>query len=69
MKRGLRVVGLDDLSSGRRDNLAPLADHPCFRLVEGDICDATAVDQLFQDEHPRGSRSPGSSRQRPTQHR
>ena len=52
VKRGLRVVGLDDLSSGRRDNLAPLADHPCFRLVEGDICDATAVDQLFQDEHP-----------------
>jgi UDP-glucuronate decarboxylase len=33
---GQHVVCLDDFSSGTRAALAPFADHPRFRLVEGD---------------------------------
>ncbi len=34
---GWEVVGLDNLSTGRRQNLAHLAAEPRFRLVEGDM--------------------------------
>lgn len=51
--RGCRVVGLDDLSSGHRENLASLLDHPSFRLVEGDICDRQLVGQLFGEQRPQ----------------
>ncbi|HVK23260.1 MAG TPA: dTDP-glucose 4,6-dehydratase [Actinokineospora sp.] len=38
------VVVLDKLTyAGNRDNLAPVADSPRLRFVEGDICDADAV--------------------------
>jgi UDP-glucose 4-epimerase len=44
--RGEEVVALDDLSTGRRVNLAPLADSPRFRLVVGSAADAPLVDDL-----------------------
>ena len=43
---GHDVVGLDDLSTGRADNLSAVAGHPRFRLVEGSILDAAAVTEL-----------------------
>ena len=43
---GHEVVGLDDLSTGRRGNLDTVAGHPGFRLVEGSILDGAAVDEL-----------------------
>ncbi len=43
---GHDVVGLDDLSTGREQNLAAVADHPRFRLVEGTILDSRLVDGL-----------------------
>jgi UDP-glucose 4-epimerase len=43
---GHEVVGLDDLSTGRRDNLDAVAGHPGFRLVEGSILDGAAVHEL-----------------------
>jgi UDP-glucose 4-epimerase len=43
---GHDVVGLDDLSTGREQNLAAVAGHPRFRLVEGTILDGGLVDRL-----------------------
>jgi dTDP-glucose 4,6-dehydratase len=43
-----RVTVLDKLTyAGNRDNLAPVAADPRLRLVVGDICDASLVDQVM----------------------
>lgn len=42
------IVVFDDLSRGRRDNLAEVR-HPGLRLVEGDIRDAAAVRDVVKD--------------------
>jgi len=36
--RGDDVVCVDDLSTGRRQNLAALAEHARFELIEADVC-------------------------------
>ncbi|MDR7300171.1 NAD-dependent epimerase/dehydratase family protein [Haloactinomyces albus] len=46
LAEGHHVVGLDDVSTGRRENLSAVAEHPDFRLVQGTILDRTAVDEL-----------------------
>jgi len=46
---GHDVTGLDDLSTGRLDNLSPVAGHPRFRLVEGSILDAATVSDLASE--------------------
>lgn len=43
---GHEVVGLDDLSTGRLDNLRAVQDASGFRLVQGSIRDAGLVDDL-----------------------
>ena len=44
---GAEVVVLDALTyAGNRENLAPVADSPRLRFVEGDILDAELVDSL-----------------------
>ena len=43
LARGDEVVVLDDLSTGRRRNLAAVADHPNLRIVRGSITDPLAV--------------------------
>jgi UDP-glucose 4-epimerase len=43
---GHEVAGLDDLSTGRLENLAAVAGHPSFRLVQGSILDQRLVDEL-----------------------
>lgn len=43
---GHEVAGLDDLSTGRLDNLRAVQDAPGFRLVQGSIRDAGLVDDL-----------------------
>jgi nucleoside-diphosphate-sugar epimerase len=40
LARGEAVLCLDDLSTGRLDNLAHLRAHPRFALVRGDVADA-----------------------------
>jgi len=40
LARGDEVTVLDNLSTGRRGNLAAVADHPGLRFVEGDVRDA-----------------------------
>lgn len=45
LDRGYRVRGLDDLSTGRRDNLDGVSDDDAFAFVEGDIRDEAAVER------------------------
>jgi UDP-glucose 4-epimerase len=40
---GHEVAGLDDFSSGKRENAAPLGRNPRFQLIEGSIADPHAV--------------------------
>ena len=47
------IVNLDNLTyAGNLDNLASVAGHPRYRFVQGDICDAALVTQLFAEERP-----------------
>ena len=43
---GHQVTGLDDLSTGRLENLREATGHPSFRLVQGSILDAATVAEL-----------------------
>jgi UDP-glucose 4-epimerase len=49
IRRGDDVTVLDDLSTGRRANLAAVEDHATFRMVEGSVLDAPLVTQLVGD--------------------
>ena len=52
---GHSVLGVDNLSTGNRENLAHLADHPRFKLEERDICtsfDPGPVDYVFNLASP-----------------
>ena len=40
LSEGYAVRGLDDLSTGKRANIAAFLDHPNFELLAGDIRDA-----------------------------
>jgi dTDP-glucose 4,6-dehydratase len=42
---GLRVVCVDNLSTGRESNLAHLVDHPEFRFIHHDICLPLQLDE------------------------
>ncbi|KOU17467.1 MULTISPECIES: dTDP-glucose 4,6-dehydratase [Streptomyces] len=43
-----QITVFDKLTySGVEANLAPVADHPGYRFVKGDICDPEAVDQVM----------------------
>lgn len=42
---GQRVIGIDDLSTGKRENIEMAAKgHPLFTFHEGDVCDRGLVD-------------------------
>jgi UDP-glucose 4-epimerase len=43
---GHEVTGLDDLSTGREQNLAAVSGHPRFGLVQGSVLDRRLVDEL-----------------------
>ena len=47
--RGDEVVALDNLTTGAEINVAPLADHPNFRLVAGSVMDNLLTDELVED--------------------
>ncbi len=46
---GHEVRALDDLSTGRVENLATFRDHPRFQFVEGDVTDAATVKGLVAE--------------------
>ena len=43
-----KVVGLDNLSQGKLRNIEPYENDSSFEFVEGDIRDASLVDQLVE---------------------
>jgi dTDP-glucose 4,6-dehydratase len=48
-----RIVCIDKLTyAGNLSTLASVMDNPKFRFVKMDICDRTAVEGLFAEEHP-----------------
>ena len=49
----LHVVNFDKLTyAGNLENLAPVDGNPRYRFVQGDICDAAAVNALVGEERP-----------------
>lgn len=46
LERGDRVVALDNLSTGRLNNLDHIGSHPNFRFVQGSVLDELMVDEL-----------------------
>lgn len=48
ISRGDRVLVLDDLSTGSRENLSWALDSGCAELVEGSVCDAELVDECME---------------------
>jgi UDP-glucose 4-epimerase len=48
VERADAVTILDDLSTGRRENIRHLLDHPAVRFVEGSTADAPLVDELVR---------------------
>lgn len=47
--QGHTVAALDNLSTGRRENLTALAGHPRFRFVEGDVLDEWVMGRLTSE--------------------
>jgi UDP-N-acetylglucosamine/UDP-N-acetylgalactosamine 4-epimerase len=39
LKLGYQVVGLDNFSTGKKENIEDFKTNPNFKLIEGDICD------------------------------
>lgn len=46
---GQQVTVIDDLSTGRRDNLAAVESHPRLRIVEASIADQLALSEAARD--------------------
>ena len=47
------IVNLDKLTyAGNLENLAEVAEDPCYRFVHGDICDRELVDALIAETRP-----------------
>jgi UDP-glucose 4-epimerase len=46
LERGHQVTALDDLSTGRVENLRTFERHPGFRFVEGNVTEATLTGEL-----------------------
>ena len=51
LAEGWEVVALDNLSTGRRANIAHLQGNPRFTFIEGDICDEELVRRLVHGCH------------------
>lgn len=49
-RRDCSIINLDSLSySGNLENLTDIEDHPRYRFVKGDICDAETVAPLMEE--------------------
>lgn len=49
-----RIVNFDALTyAGNLETLAPVAEHPRYRFVQGDITDRTQLDTLLAEHEPR----------------
>lgn len=43
LDEGHAVIGIDDLSMGRKENIAHRLDDPQFRFIESDVCESDAL--------------------------
>ncbi len=43
------VICLDNFFTGSRENVLPFLNHPCFKMIEHDVCHPTAIqaDQIY----------------------
>ncbi|MBV8073460.1 MAG: dTDP-glucose 4,6-dehydratase [Acidobacteriaceae bacterium] len=47
------IVNVDKLTyAGNLENVAPVADHPGYRFIQADICDADAIGAIVSSEMP-----------------
>jgi dTDP-glucose 4,6-dehydratase len=47
------VVNLDKLTyAGNLENLESVADHPGYKFVQADICEASEIERIFESEAP-----------------
>lgn len=51
IENGWKVVCLDNLVSGREENIADLVGHPGFSFLKADVADECAFDSIGQVEH------------------
>ncbi len=49
LRRGCRVHAVDDLSTGCRENLAAIAEHPQLRLTVASVAEARVAERLCAD--------------------
>jgi dTDP-glucose 4,6-dehydratase len=50
LQRGWNVTNVDKLTyAANLKSLAPVADHPNYRFIQADICDAEAMDAVFAE--------------------
>ena len=47
LKRGLTVIGIDNLSTGCEENLDQIRNLPAFRFIQGDVVDEVLIDELL----------------------
>jgi dTDP-glucose 4,6-dehydratase len=53
LQRGWNVTNVDKLTyAANPKSLAPVADHPNYRFIRADICDAEAMDAVFAECTP-----------------
>lgn len=48
LREGFRVIALDNLSTGSKDNVSTLLKHPEFKLIVGNITDRRTVKKLIE---------------------
>lgn len=52
-QRFAQLVNFDRLTyAGNLDSLSPVADHPDYRFVQGDVADRAAVDRVLAEHQP-----------------
>src|SRR5947209_4652966 len=50
---GLDIVNIDKLTyAGNLENLATLANHPRYRFIKADLCDAAGLRRIFEETRP-----------------
>ena len=54
LERGVRVLGVDNLKLGRRENLAGAMGQAGFRFVELDVNDGSRLSELLKEESASG---------------
>ena len=48
IKSGIKVVGIDNFSSGLRTNISDLLTSPSFHFIETDVCDKDRIESLSE---------------------